>query len=215
MSSFEEEYEKWLNAELFKETNTRRREMLKKGLGHGTVKFLRSIWFPIVGNFDHLYPEWEVQDLNNGYRYIDLAYMPEGVQVAIEIQGFSSHARDIDTRRFKDLCNRHCLLALDGWTIFPIAYLSIRDEPKLCQNLVLAFIGRYKSIEVSEELPYLEAEVIRLARRHIRPITPLEVANHLKVSPRYARVLLRNLYEKRLLIITSGGARARTYTLNC
>ena len=32
----------------------------------------------------------------------------------IEIQGYGPHARDLDVRRFKDLCWRHCLLALDG-----------------------------------------------------------------------------------------------------
>ena len=59
--------------------NHRRRELLEKGLGHGTIEFLRCIWFPAIGNFNHLYPEWEVRDFNNGYRYLDLAYMPEGI----------------------------------------------------------------------------------------------------------------------------------------
>jgi hypothetical protein len=66
---------------------------------------------------------------NNGYRYLDLAYMPGGAKGGIEIQGYGSHARDLDVRRFKDLCRQHCLLALDGWMFFPIAYLSITDDP--------------------------------------------------------------------------------------
>jgi hypothetical protein len=110
-----------------KEGNHRRRELLKKGLGHGSVEFLRSVWFPVVGNFNHLYPEWEVRDFNNGYRYLDLAYVPGGVKGGIEIQGYGPHARDLDVSRFKDLCRRHCLLALDGWIFLPIAYLSIHD----------------------------------------------------------------------------------------
>lgn len=61
------------------ETNSRR-ELLSKGLGHGTVEFLRFVWFPVVGNLRHLLPEWEVRDFSNGYRYLDLAYMPAGAK---------------------------------------------------------------------------------------------------------------------------------------
>lgn len=114
MSRFDLKYEEWLQSNIVHETNHRRLELLEKGLGHGTMEFLRSIWFPMFNNFDHLYPEWEVRDFNNGYRYVDLAYLPGGVKGGIEIQGYGSHARDLDVKRFKDLCWRHCLLALDG-----------------------------------------------------------------------------------------------------
>jgi hypothetical protein len=80
MSNFVEEYEKWIQDNITNETNPRRRELLEKGLGHGSIEFLRLIWFPTIGNFDHLYPEWEVRDFNNGYRYLDFAYMPRGVK---------------------------------------------------------------------------------------------------------------------------------------
>lgn len=213
MAQFEQIYEEWLQDQIRNETNPRRRELLEKGLGHGTYEFLRQIWFPTIGNFDHLYPEWEVRDFNNSYRYLDLAYMPNGAKGGIEIQGYGPHARDLDVRRFKDLCWRHSLLALDGWTFLPIAYLSIKDEPKQCQNLVLAFIGKFISIEIPSHLPWLEAEAVRFARRMLRPITPIELANHLKVSDRHTRRLLHNLVNKRILAIASGKARARTYKL--
>src|SRR5690554_5806134 len=134
---FEWEYDKWLQLQIEEEKNHRRRELLKKGLGHGTVELLRSIWYPTVGNFDHLYPEWEVRDFNNGFRYLDLAYMPGGAKGDIEVHGYKSHARDLDVSRFKDLCRRQSLLSLDDWIFLPIAYLSIRDEPELCKQLIL------------------------------------------------------------------------------
>lgn len=83
---------------IMQEANPRRRGLLEKGLGHGTVEFLRTIWYPTVRNFDHLYPEWEVRDFNGGYRYVDLAYRPGGMNGAIEIQGYGSHARDLDVK---------------------------------------------------------------------------------------------------------------------
>ncbi|MEW9671621.1 transcriptional regulator [Ammoniphilus sp. 3BR4] len=212
---FEQKYEEWIHEQIAEEKNHRRREILEKGLGHGTLEFLRSIWFPAVGNFDHLYPEWEVRDFNNGYRYLDLAYrLGDDAKGCIEIQGYRSHARDLDVRRFKDLCWRHALLSLDGWILLPIAYLSIKDEPKQCQQLVLAFIGKFTSTQTPPRLTWIEAETVRYARRLLRPITPHEIAAHLKISDRHARRILHHLVNLEIFSVASGNQRARTYRLH-
>ncbi len=211
--TFEETFNEWLQKNITDEKNHRRLEILNKGLGHGTIEFLRVIWFPTIGNFDHLYPEWEVRDFNNGYRYLDLAYMPGGVKGGIKIQGYGPHARDLDVRRFKDLCWRHSLLALDGWTFLPIAYLSIKDEPKKVSQLILAFIGKFISSEAPSSLTWVEIEILRFARRLPRSFTPLEVANHLNVSDRHARRLLHSMVKSKILMVESSKERARRYKL--
>ncbi|QHE51107.1 transcriptional regulator [Pontibacillus sp. HMF3514] len=213
MHNFDQAYEEWIQKNIAEEKNYRRHELLEKGLGHGTVEFLRSIWFPTLGNFDYLYPEWEVRDLNNGFRYLDLAYRPGGAKGCIEIQGFGPHARDLNVRRFKDLCWRHSLLSLEGWTILPTAYLSIKEEPKQCQQLILAFIGKFTSTSTPSHLSSTEAEVIRFSRRLLRPFTPLELANHLNISDRHARRVLHKLVEQQMLRVASGNKRDRTYKL--
>lgn len=213
MDHFTKKYEEWLEENIAAEKNPRRLEMLKKGLGHGTIEFLRKVWFPAVGNFNYLLPEWEVRDFNNGYRYLDLAYMPGGVKGGIEIQGYGPHARDLDVWRFKDLCRRHCLLALDGWMFLPIAYPSIIDEPEQCQQLVLSFIGKFMASNVPANLTWLEAEVMRFSRRLLRPLTPTELENHLHISNRHARRILHNLVDLQILEIANGHKRARTYKL--
>lgn len=213
MTIFDRKYSDWIQENISEESNPRRIEILKKGLGHGTVEFLRRIWFPTVGNFSHLYPEWEVRDFNNGYRYLDLAYRPGDAKGCIEIQGYGPHARDLDVRRFKDLCWRHSLLALDGWTLLPVAYLSIHEEPKQCQQLILAFIGKFTSTDTSPQLSWIEAEVVRYARRLLRPFTPLEIAYHLKISDHHARRILHNLVDLQILNVASGNTRIRTYNL--
>lgn len=214
MSGFDQAYGEWMHAVIANEQNQRRLELLEKGLGHGTLEFLRSVWYPAVKSFDHLYPEWEVRDFNNGYRYLDLAYLPGGdAKGGIEIQGYGPHARDLDVRRFKDLCWRHSLLALDDWLFLPIAYLSITDEPKRCQQLILAFIGKFVSTDVPAHLDWVEAETIRYARRQLRPFMPAELAAHLDISPQYARRILHKLVEHRLLHVVGGKERYCTYGL--
>ncbi|MCQ6559884.1 transcriptional regulator [Paenibacillus mendelii] len=211
---FKKEYEMWMQKQIEQEKNHRRRELLQKGISHGTVELLRSIWYPAVGNFDHLHPEWEVRDMSNGYRYLDLAFLPGGVKGDIEVQDYRSHARDLDTRRFKDLCRRQSLLSLDDWIFLPIAYLSIREEPEFCKQLVLSFIGKFLSLDVDARLNGMEAETVRYARRLMKPFTPMELARHLRVTDRYARMVLRGLVEGQHLVVVGGNLRFRTYQLN-
>lgn len=49
MPRFEQQYEEWLKSNLEKESNHRRKELLGKGLDHGTVEFLRTAALPFLG----------------------------------------------------------------------------------------------------------------------------------------------------------------------
>ncbi|QGG55976.1 transcriptional regulator [Paenibacillus sp. B01] len=214
MPNFQTAYDEWLQAEIQDETNPRRRELLEKGLGHGTVAFLKQIWFPTMRSFKHLHPEWEVRDASNGYRYVDLAYLPGGgAKGGIEIQGFGPHARDLDVRRFKDLSWRYSMLSIDDWLFIPVAYLSIVEEPKRCQQLVLSFVGKFIAGESAGSLTALEAETVRYARRVFRPFTPSELTVHLNVSAAYARRILHRLVELGRLKQVGGNLRYRSYAL--
>ncbi|WP_207671346.1 hypothetical protein [Paenibacillus cymbidii] len=140
--------------------------------------------------------------------------MPGGdVKGDIEIHDYRSHARDVDTRRFKDLCRRQSLLTLDDWIYLPIAYLSIREEPEFCKQLILSFIGKFISIDLDAPLNFMEAETVRYARRLLRPFTPMELAKHLYVTDRYARNVLHELVKKDHLAVVGGNLRFRTYQL--
>lgn len=205
--------EEWLKEQISAESNPRRRERLKSGLGHATIEFLRSIWYPTIGNLDHLYPEWELRDLNNKYRYLDLAYMPLGAKGCIEIHGYRSHARDIEAWRFKDLCMKQALLGLDDWLFLPIAYLSIKEEPELCRQLALSFVGKFVAMPVTAGLCWDEAETLRFARRLLRPFTSGELAVHLQRSDRQARRTLQELMDKNLLLNIGDKQRYRVYKL--
>lgn len=213
MRAFDQAYAEWMAKQIKEEPNLRRKHQLQRGLTHGTITYLRTIWYPAFGNFDHLYAEYEVRDMRNGYRYLDLVYMPGGARGCIEIQDYRSHARDIDTGRFKDLCMKQALLALDDWLFMPIAYLSITEDAASCKQLTLSLVGKFVSMATPLELHWAEAETLRYARRVLRPIAPRELAEHLRLSGRHTREVLSNLVEKNLLTIVGGRQRYRTFRL--
>lgn len=43
ITRFDQAYEEWMKSVIAQEENHRRREILEKGLGHGTREFLRSV----------------------------------------------------------------------------------------------------------------------------------------------------------------------------
>ena len=108
---------------------------------------------------------------------------------------------------------KQALLTLDDWFFLPIAYLSIRDDPGICKQLTLAFVGKFLSAGEPPELNWAEAETLRFARRLARPFTARELSLHLRLSERHTREHLRHMAEKKWLVVASGNQRYRTYKL--
>lgn len=211
MRNFKAKMNQWIHQQIIEEKNPRRIELLQKGIGHGTVEFLKKIWYPVIGNFDHLYAEWEVRDFGNQYRYLDLAYMPGGAKGCIEIHGYRSHARDLEAWRFRDLCKKQAYLALDDWLFLPIAYLSIQEEPEVIKQMTLSFIGKFVSRPTDQSLSWIEAEALRFARTMIRPFRSDELAVHLHRSARQTRRILNKLVQLNKLTVHNEQQRYRTY----
>ena len=108
---------------------------------------------------------------------------------------------------------KQSLLALDDWLFLPIAYLSIREDPGVCKQLVLSFVGKFLSNAVSSELHWAEAETLRFARRLLRPFTPAELADHLVLSKQHTRAILHTMHDRKMLEVVDGKQRYRTYRL--
>lgn len=213
MAQFDEIYTSWLEKQIAESDSPRRRERLKAGLSYASIAFLKYIWLPAIGNLDHLYAEYEVRDLNNNYRYLDFAYLPGHAKGCIEVQDYRSHARDIEAGRFKDLCMKQALLTLEGWSFLPVAYLSIKEDPSLCKQLILSFVGKFLASSQTASMHWAEVETLRFAHRLLRPFTPAELALHLQLSDNRTRVVLRKLVDKKLLDAHSGKQRYRSYLL--
>lgn len=211
MGGFEAKLKQWITEQLAEENNPRRRERLEKELGHGTLEFLRKIWYPVIGSFNHLHAEWEVRDYGNQYRYLDLAYRPGGAKGCIEIHGYRSHARDIEAWRFRDLCKKQAYLTLEGWIFLPVAYLSIEEEPEVIKQMILSFVGAFVSLSSKPSLNWIETEAWRYARGITRPFLSDELASHMNRSDRQTRRILDKLVKMDLLIVHNRQQRYRTY----
>jgi len=211
--AFRKAYDAWMRRQIDQESNPRRRERLRKGVSCGTVCILKTIWFPLFGHFDHLHAEYEVRDWNNQVRCLDLAFMPGGAKGCLEINDYRSHARDIEVERFKDLNMKQALLVLDDWLFLPIALPSVREDPGMCRQLVLAFVGKLLSTGAAPELNWMEAETVRFARRRMTPFSAKELASHLRLSESTVRRVLRRLVQCRKIEIAAGNLRYRKYRL--
>jgi hypothetical protein len=208
---FEKKLNQWLEKQLAAEQNPRRRELLQNEIGHATKTFLKTIWYPVAGHFEHLYLEWEIRDYGGKYRYLDLAYLPGGAKGCIEIHGYRSHARDIEALRFRDLCKKQSYLVMDDWIFLPIAYLSIEEEPEIIKQIVLAFIGKFVTTTNTHSLSWIEEETLKFARGRIRLFHSGELALHLKRSDRQARRILNKLVERNLFRVHNEQQRYRSY----
>ncbi|WP_240041267.1 DNA-binding response regulator [Paenibacillus ginsengarvi] len=145
---------------------------LQEGLGHAEKLFLGSVWWPAVGHFDHLHPEYEVYDFKDGTRFLDFAYLREPFQVCFELDGYGPHLRDTSRWQFADQLWRQNHLVIEGWKVIRFAYDDIQDKPRRCQQLIQQLLGKWfgDDIRNSPKLTLKQREIIRFAIHAGRPI---------------------------------------------
>lgn len=212
--SFEIAHQIWIQQQAEQRSGESLRR-LREGHGHAEKLFLRNVWWPSFGHFHHLFAEYGVTDFKDGMRYLDFAYIVSCIMLAIEIDGFSAHSRDLNRWQFSDQLRRQNDLVIDGWRILRFSYDDVQHHPKLCQLKIQQFMGRWTGHEQTvAELTWIEKEVVRFAIRKAKPVTPNELCAHLNVESKYARKLLRSLVEKKWLKARSGDKRIRSYEVN-
>jgi hypothetical protein len=206
--------------ELFIQQHLKRRKgeakrRLKDGHGHAEQMFLRQIWWSAFGNFEYLHPEYEIQDYLDGYRYLDFAYIRTSFRACFEIDGFGPHWRDVNRRQFADQLIRQNHLVLDDWKVFRFSYDDIRERPRQCQQLLQQMMGRWLDPNINVlQLSINEKEIVRLAKRIMRPVTPVDVSTHLDICRRTAQKHLQQLLIKQVFTAEGGGSiRIRSYRL--
>lgn len=210
---FEDSYAQWIDRHLTSRQGERERR-LREGYGHAEKLFAEKVWWPAFRNLQHLHPEYEVNDFKDGYRYLDFAYIRSGLLLAVEIDGYGPHLRNISRLQFLDHSRRQNDLILDGWKVLRFTYDDVKESPRYCQQTLQQFMGRWLGEEQKiVEADYIEKEMIRLFLRTGRPITPGDICRYMGVENKTARKWLRHLAEKHWIQPASGNERLRSYLL--
>ncbi|MDU0203412.1 MULTISPECIES: endonuclease domain-containing protein [Paenibacillus] len=190
---------------------------LKEGHGHAEQLFLRQVWWPAFCGFTDLHPEYEVKDFRDGTRFLDFAFMRHSLKLAIEIDGYGPHASQISRSQFADQWIRQNHLIIDGWKILRFSYDDVKDRPRMCEQILQQFMGRFLGREASTDvkLSYVEKEVIRFALNIGRAIKPNDVSALLDVGSRKSYQVLKAMTDKLLLKPAGGGRKCiRAYNLH-
>lgn len=176
-----------------------RRKRLEDGHAFLEREFLKKVWWPAFGTLDGLHPEYEVQDYNDGRRYIDHAYQPGGLRLALEADGFHPHVRDVGRWEHADNLLRDLHLEADGWTVLHFSYDVIMNRTRQAQQLLRQIVWGRESQPGAAELTVEEREVIRWMKRKGESVTPKEIERCIGRSRNTARKLLAGMVNKKLL----------------
>ena len=215
MADFESSYHTWLESHLSRRNGERLRR-LKAGHGFGEKLLVENVWWPAIGNFDGLHPEYEVFDYKDGSRFLDLAFIKDTVRIDLENMGFGPHIRHASREKFKDDQRRHRHLVVDGWIAFHYAHDEILDNPRACQQELLHLMGRLFSGTTKSNplVSAYERDVLRFAARKGSPVSPKEIMTELRQSYYIVRSIIQQLINKNLLHPSSGNERITSYTLD-
>lgn len=208
-------YDVWVKAHV-KRRSGHGAARIKEGLQHAEKLFVEHVWWPAFHNLDGLHPEFEIRDFQDGYRYIDFAYIQKHFKVAIEIDGMGPHWKNISQQEFSDHYERQNHLVIDDWHVLRFTYNDICDRPRTCQQTVQQLIG-HLSADSSKALKMLkltDREILRLALGSNRPITARDIANHLNLGNEAATRHLRMLSHLSWLEPASGATRIRSYRVH-
>ncbi|MFD0698267.1 DUF559 domain-containing protein [Paenibacillus sp. GCM10027628] len=198
--TFDKAYEVYLQQHLAIRKGERLRR-LREGHGHAEKLFLQLVWWKAFGDFKHLHPEYEVRDFRDGTRFIDFAFIRHSLRLAIEIDGYGTHSAQISRTQFSDQWIRQNHLIIDGWKVLRFAYDDVKDRPRMCEQMLQQFMGRYfgERSETTSKMDYIEKEVFRFALGLDRSLSPRDVSELLHVKNEKARQILRSMTVKQLL----------------
>lgn len=171
-----------------------RRGRLERGHGHAESLFLRNVWWPVRGHFQHLHPEYEVMDWRGRSYFADFAWLPGNVRLIFEIKGFATHVRDMDRQKYSQELNRETFLYAMGYHVISFAYDDVERNPELCQTMLRMVLSKFESKSGPDFRAHqAEREMIRFAVQQAEPIRPIDAVEHFGVDHKTAVNILQKL----------------------
>lgn len=173
---------------------TQRTGQYRKSIGKYERIFLEKVWGPAFQhNFDGLHAEYPFKDFKGGDRFIDFVYIKGGIRLLIEIDGYTTHARDISPGEFDDHLTRQNDLVLSGWFILRFSAHQIEKRETVCQRQIIQAIGHWWTsnhglfcAEEGQLWPLRKKLIIQLALRQEGIVRAADVSREFRISNRTA-----------------------------
>jgi hypothetical protein len=209
-SAFEKAYEEFMREQIAASNGERMRRLTEVDR-FAEKLLLENVWWPAFKNFKNLHAEYEVIDIRGGYRYLDYAWILPLVYVDLEVEGYGPHMKN--RRVFEDDHLRSDFLQVEGWKVIRLSIDTVKDNPKVCQQLLLQLAGKWMGSSPAPAFTDQEKAVIRLAVRRQVPITIGEVCAMAAVNEKTAKRWFQSLVTKGAFRPARGVERIRSYEL--
>ena len=195
--SFEVEHEKWLRSHLAKRQGERK-DALRRGHGYGNRLFVEKVWWPMVGHFIGLHPEYEVKDWRGRSYFVDFMWKLGEHCIVMEIMDYGSHGKD-RTKYRMDL-NLGLFLQSQSYHYIEISLDELKENPSFILTMLRQVLAPYLTVTIEQngqiihQFGKIERQLMRHAIRHHRVLLPAKAAKELELHKttviKYCRILV-------------------------
>mgnify|MGYP001398926005 CR=1 FL=1 len=176
-------HDQWIGSHL-RRRRGERLDALRRGHGYGNRLFAEHVWWPLVGHFHGLHPEYEVKDWRGRYYFVDFMWIVGAIRIAFEIMDFGSHGTD-RTKYRMDL-NRGLFLQAQDCMVLYISLDELKDNPTFIVSALRSILSPYLTAgggakTAARSHSKIERDLMRAAIRHNRILRPSEAARELEL----------------------------------
>ncbi|MUT64321.1 endonuclease domain-containing protein [Paenibacillus sp. NEAU-GSW1] len=190
-------------------------------LGKIELRFLETVWGPAFDfSYEGLKAEHPFIDYKGGQRFADFVFVKHGVRLVIEIDGFTTHARDVSPGEFNDHLQRQNDLVLSGWMVLRFSAWQVENQPKQCERQIKQAIGQWWSQAYRQEFDHSSQVwesrkqlVIQMAMRKDGKIKASDLAGPFQISNRSASNWLRRFESDGAIVPIPSPYRVTSYRL--
>lgn len=212
--SFQVEHDQWIESHLARRQGDRK-DALRRGHGYGNCLFAEKVWWPLMGHFNGLRPEYEVKDWRGRSYYTDFMWKLGEYFFVFEIMDYGSHGQD-RTKYRMDL-NRGLYLQSQGFHYIEISLDELKENPLFIVAMLRGILTPYLVAPTGQEggvlrkFGRIERQLMRLAIRHHRMIRPAKAARELELHKETVIKYCRLLVDKGKFRAVPSGATGRVY----
>lgn len=200
------------------EENARRNRSYRTKIGTAEMMFLENVWGPVFQfNFDGLRAEYPFSDSKGGDRFVDFIYRHANIKLVIEIDGYTTHARNISSVEFDDHLDRQNDLLLTGWFLLRFSARQVEHKQSECQAKLQRAIGHLWSLTNGASDMHAweirKQSLIQLAFRTGGHLRPVDVARQFHLHSRTAQHWLKRFAAEGFFEAAGGSVRTTVYRL--